>query len=129
REDVPALPLATAEAIRSTFEAAGAQAKVSSIHVNAWFGEHDKLSMTRRFVAEVLGLDAERERERIAYCGDSPNDSPMFAFFPNSIGVANVAKFRAIMPKMPRYVTDAEGGEGFAEFVHALAEARHGKDQ
>jgi HAD superfamily hydrolase (TIGR01484 family) len=129
REDVPPLPLATAEAIREAFEAAGAEAKVSSIHVNAWFGSHDKLSMTRRFLADVLGIEVDRERERIAYCGDSPNDSPMFAFFPNSIGVANVLTFRAIMPQMPRYVTEAEGGEGFAEFARALVEARHGKNE
>jgi HAD superfamily hydrolase (TIGR01484 family) len=129
REDVPPLPIATAEAIRAAFEAEGAEAKVSSIHVNAWFGTHDKLTMTRRFLAEVLDLDADSGRERIAYCGDSPNDAPMFSYFPNGIGVANVMKFRAVMPHMPRYVTDAEGGEGFAQFVHALMEARHGKDQ
>src|SRR5438045_1188456 len=77
-EDVAPLPLATAEAIRQALEAHGAQAKVSSIHVNAWFGKHDKLTMTRRFLAEVLGVDADRERRRIAFVGDSPNDMPMF---------------------------------------------------
>jgi HAD superfamily hydrolase (TIGR01484 family) len=128
REDVPPLPIETAESIRKAFEAQGAQAKVSSIHVNAWFGDHDKLTMTRRFLAEVLSLDADHDRARIAYCGDSPNDAPMFAFFTNSVGVANVLKFRAIMPHMPRYVTEAEGGDGFAEFALALVEARHGED-
>ena len=129
REDVPPLPLAAAEAIREVFEMEGATAKVSSIHVNAWFGEHDKLTMTRRFLAEILRLDANRAGERIAFVGDSPNDMPMFGFFHNSIGVANVTKFRAIMPQMPRYVTQAEGGAGFAEFACALTEGRHGEDQ
>jgi HAD superfamily hydrolase (TIGR01484 family) len=129
REDVPALPLAEAEAIRAAFEAEGAQAKVSSIHVNAWFGSHDKLTMARRFLADVLRIDVDVARAQIAYCGDSPNDAPMFAFFPNSVGVANVLDFRAVIPQMPRYVTKAKGGEGFAELASALIEARRGKAQ
>ncbi|MGE0007314.1 MAG: HAD-IIB family hydrolase [Parvibaculaceae bacterium] len=126
REDVPPLPLATAENIRHAFEAAGAVAKVSSIHVNAWFGRHDKLTMTRRMLEDCFGLDADRERERIVYAGDSPNDAPMFAFFPNAVGVANVAPYRTIMTHLPRYVTRAEGGDGFAELAQALLEAHHG---
>lgn len=125
-EDVPALPLATAERIRQAFEAEGAVAKVSSIHVNAWFGHHDKLTMTRRMLKECFGIDTEREKQHIVYAGDSPNDAPMFAFFPNSVGVANVMPYKEIMAHLPRYVTKAEGGEGFAELAKALLEARHG---
>ncbi|MBK1867532.1 HAD-IIB family hydrolase [Aestuariivirga sp. YIM B02566] len=125
-EDVPALPLATAERIRQAFEAEGAVAKVSSIHVNAWFGHHDKLTMTRRMLKECFGIDTEREKQHIVYAGDSPNDAPMFAFFPNSVGVANVMPYKEIMAHLPRYVTKAEGGEGFAELARALLEARHG---
>lgn len=125
-EDVPALPLETAERIRQTFEAEGATAKVSSIHVNAWFGQHDKLTMTRRMLKECFGIDTDSERRHIVYAGDSPNDAPMFAYFPNSVGVANVVPYKAIMAHLPRYVTEAEGGEGFAELAKALLEARHG---
>ncbi len=125
-EDVPALPLATAERIRLAFEEEGASAKVSSIHVNAWFGRHDKLTMTRRMLAECFGIDADLERRHIVYAGDSPNDAPMFSFFPNSVGVANVVPYRAIMAHLPHYVTKAEGGDGFAELADALLEARHG---
>lgn len=125
-EDVPALPLATAERIRQAFEAEGAVAKVSSIHVNAWFGHHDKLTMTRRMLKECFGIDTEREKQHIVYAGDSPNDAPMFAFFPNSVGVANVMPYKEIMSHLPRYVTKAEGGEGFAELAKSLLEARHG---
>ena len=46
-EDVPALPKSSVEQIVSLFEKAGAVAKVSSIHVNGWFGNYDKLAMTR----------------------------------------------------------------------------------
>ncbi|MGE3874810.1 MAG: HAD-IIB family hydrolase [Parvibaculaceae bacterium] len=125
-EDVAPLPLATAEKIRQAFEAEGATAKVSSIHVNAWFGRHDKLTMTRRMLKDCFGIDTDKERRHIVYAGDSPNDAPMFAFFPNAVGVANVVPYKAIMPHLPRYVTRAEGGDGFAELAHALLEARHG---
>lgn len=125
-EDVPPLPLATAERIRQAFEAEGAVAKVSSIHVNAWFGRHDKLTMTRRMLKECFGIDADSERRHVVYAGDSPNDAPMFAFFPNSVGVANVVPYKGIMAHLPRFVTRAEGGEGFAELAKALLEVRHG---
>lgn len=125
-EDVPPLPLATAEKIRQAFEAEGAVAKVSSIHVNAWFGRHDKLTMTRRMLMDCFGIDTDAERRHIVYAGDSPNDAPMFAFFPNAVGVANVVPYKAIMTHLPRYVTVKEGGEGFAELAEALLEARHG---
>ncbi len=97
---------------------------MSSIHVNAWFGSHDKLTMSRRFLSEAFGIDTEKDRARIAYCGDSPNDAPMYAFFPNGIGVANVLPFAKIMPYLPRYVTEGEGGHGFAEFAAAVILAR-----
>ncbi|MFO1034267.1 MAG: HAD-IIB family hydrolase, partial [Hyphomicrobiales bacterium] len=89
-EDVPALPLATAQAIAAQFHAEGAEAKVSSIHVNAWFGQHDKLSMSRRLLQERFAVAPEAQTAAVAYCGDSPNDAPMFAGCPLAIGVANV---------------------------------------
>ncbi len=123
-EDVPPLPLATAQKIAAAFTAEGCVAKVSSIHVNAWIGAHDKLTMSRRFLGEALEIDSERDGEQIAYCGDSPNDAPMFAYFRNGIGVANVRPFVPLMKHLPRYVTKAEGGAGFAEAAKAVLKAR-----
>ena len=123
-EDVPPLPLAAAQAIAARFQLAGAQAKVSSIHVNAWFGNHDKLTMTRRFLAEALDIRLETVLETIAFCGDSPNDAPMFSAVPFGIGVANVKAFSSMMEALPAYVTEAEGGEGFAEFARAVLAAK-----
>ena len=125
-EDVPPLPLATAQKIAEAFHAEGAAAKVSSIHVNAWFGTHDKLTMSRRFLSEAFDISIEKDIKTIAYCGDSPNDAPMYAVFPLGIGVANVRPYAKIMPHLPRYVTAGEGGHGFAEFAHAVLEARKG---
>ncbi|MFN4142633.1 HAD-IIB family hydrolase [Aestuariivirga sp.] len=125
-EDVPPLPLAAAQQIAEAFHAEGAAAKVSSIHVNAWFGSHDKLTMSRRFLAEVLEIRLETDARAIAYCGDSPNDAPMYAAFPLGIGVANVRPFAKLMAHLPAYVTAGEGGHGFAEFVDAVLSARQG---
>ena len=123
-EDVPPLPLTTAQKIAEAFHAEGAAAKVSSIHVNAWFGSHDKLTMSRRFLAEAFGMDVERELNHIAYCGDSPNDAPMYAVFPLGIGVANIRPYAKLMAHLPNYVTEGEGGHGFAEFADAVLRAR-----
>ncbi len=123
-EDVPPLPLATAQKIAEAFHAEGAAAKVSSIHVNAWFGTHDKLTMSRRFLSEIFAIDIGKDLKKIAYCGDSPNDAPMYAVFPLGIGVANVRPYAKIMAHLPAYVTAGEGGHGFAEFAEAVLKAK-----
>lgn len=120
REDVPALPLAAAAAIKAVFEAAGATAKISSIHVNGWFGDYDKLSMSRLMFKEIFKKDLDQVRDQVVFCGDSPNDAPMFAFFPHSVGVANVRAFEDQLDASPTYVTHNEGGFGFAEMVAVL---------
>ena len=121
-EDVPALPLTAAERIAALMRTHGMTAKISSIHVNGWFGDYDKLGMTRLYVRECLGLDLDCAKPAFAFAGDSPNDSPMFAYFPHSIGVANVRRFEGVLAAKPAYVTRAEAGAGFAELVaHLLA--------
>lgn len=119
-EDVPALPMGAARRVKDIFEQAGAQAKISSIHVNGWFGDYDKLSMTRLFFREVFGQELDRIKESVVFAGDSPNDAPMFAYFPNSVGVANVMDFGEELEAAPAWVTRARGGEGFAELAAAL---------
>jgi hypothetical protein len=119
-EDVPPLPLEAAERIAALMRGAGLTARVSSIHVNGWFGDYDKLAMTRRLFKERFGVDLERTNRSVAYVGDSPNDAPMFAFFVNSIGVANVARFADRMSDKPKFVSQANSGAGFAELVAHL---------
>ncbi|MBM3556490.1 MAG: HAD-IIB family hydrolase [Alphaproteobacteria bacterium] len=123
-EDVGPLDQAEIERIKALFEATGATAKISSIHVNGWFGSYDKLAMTKRFVAETLGRDLEGERERFLFLGDSPNDQPLFGFFPLSVGVANVRAFAGRLTQPPSYVTEKEGGFGFAEAVDWILKFR-----
>jgi len=124
-EDVPALPLEDAERVAALMRAAGLSAKISSIHVNGWFGEYDKLAMTRCLFAERFAIDLDAENANYAFVGDSPNDAPMFAFFQHSVGVANVARFSARLAAAPKYVTRAPCGAGFAELVaHLLGASR-----
>jgi hypothetical protein len=119
-EDVPPLPLDAAERIASLMREAGLTAKVSSIHVNGWFGDYDKLAMTRRLFAERFAVDIDAANAEVVFAGDSPNDSPMFGFFRNSVGVANVRRFEPLLAHPPKYVTRAASGAGFAELAEHL---------
>jgi HAD superfamily hydrolase (TIGR01484 family) len=123
-EDVAPLPLATVDRIAALLRAEGMNSKVSSIHVNGWFGAHDKLIMTRTLLQEVFAIDLDAERPRFAFVGDSPNDALMFEFFPISIGVANVRRFVSRLPAPPKYVTEREFGAGFAEVADCLLAGR-----
>jgi HAD superfamily hydrolase (TIGR01484 family) len=124
REDVPPLPPAAVARIVQMFEAAGATAKISSIHVNGWFGDCDKLATTRRLFAAEFAIDLDARSREIVFVGDSPNDAPMFGFFPNAVGVANVRDFAGRLTAEPTWVTPSRGGKGFAELAAALLEAR-----
>ena len=119
-EDVPPLSPEAVKKICQIFKAHGATCKVSSIHVNGWFGQYDKLGMAKRFVEERLGLELDDAKGSFAYCGDSPNDEPMFGYFPISVAVRNVMKFVDQMQTLPAFITSKEGGEGFAEFAHHI---------
>jgi HAD superfamily hydrolase (TIGR01484 family) len=119
-EDVEALKEAEVQKIVQLFHQAGAQAKVSSIHVNGWFGHYDKLSMTRTLFAREFGLRIEEHLEEILFIGDSPNDEPMFKFFNLSVGVANIQTQLHRLIDRPKFVTERMGGSGFAEMADWL---------
>ncbi len=119
-EDVPPLSRAEVDRIVAMMQAQGMTAKVSSIHVNGWFGTYDKLGMTRTLLREVFAVDLDRDRAHYVFAGDSPNDAPMFAYFPHAVGVANVAPFLDRIATPPRYVTTREAGAGFVELVDFL---------
>lgn len=123
-EDVPALGPDAVAHIVERFERAGATAKISSIHVNGWFGEYDKLGMTMRLMRECFDVDLDDARDVYTFAGDAPNDAPMFAFFTHSVGVANVRAFAGRLPAEPAYVTAGSGGEGFAELADWLLTGR-----
>ncbi len=126
REDVPPAPWAVVEDVVAIFRKHGAQAKVSSIHVNGWFGDFDKLKMTKILLQEQFGIDLERitDKQQVIFIGDSPNDQPMFEFFPESVGVANISEFWDDLVFKPKYVCSQSGGLGFAEFAQIMLKKR-----
>ncbi|MCP4670579.1 MAG: HAD-IIB family hydrolase [Desulfobacula sp.] len=119
-EDVSALPQFDIDKIVDIFEQDGATAKISSIHVNGWFGNYDKLSMTKIMFKEVFKQDLDLIKEKVVFAGDSPNDEPMFEYFPNSVGVANVLAFQDTLKSKPAWITEGKGGFGFAQLVRIL---------
>ncbi len=123
-EDVPAQPQADIGRIVANLQASGMTAKVSSIHVNGWFGAWNKLDMVRTLMAERYGLDINADLGRYTFVGDSPNDAPMFAHFPQTVGVANVLDFAGRIEAMPSWVTTSRAGAGFVELAEHLLSAR-----
>ena len=102
----------------------GMNASVSSIHINGWYGAHNKREGARWIARELLDRDLDAEIERWVYVGDSTNDELMFEAFPHSVGVANIRRFEAALIHKPRYITLGERGAGFAEVAAALLAAR-----
>lgn len=119
-EDVAPLPNEAVLRIQSIMATHGLNAKISSIHVNGWLGGYDKLSTTRLFLRERFAIDLDATKDEFVFIGDSPNDAPMFAFFPMSVGVANVRIHADSMPALPAFVTRNECGAGFVELVDAV---------
>lgn len=126
REEPPMLGFDEAETIRRICEEEGAVAKVSSIHVNFWIGAYDKRSMVAYTLSKLWGLsiDSPEVLRSLVFCGDSPNDEPMFSMVPNSFGVANVRDFLGYMQTPPKYITESSNGVGFAELASALLSSR-----
>jgi len=124
REDVEPLDHAEIDKIVAMMEARGMTAKISSIHVNGWFGNYDKLSMTKLMMEEVFRLDLDAEKESFVFVEDSPNDQPMFEFFHNSVGVANLNTLKHHLTSKPAYITSGSAGAGFVEVATALLAVR-----
>ncbi len=119
-EEEPKLSLDFARRVKEFCEAEGAIAKVSSIHVNAWFGHYDKLSCSELFLSRILGIDPIKNPDSVMFFGDSPNDEPMFRRFNLACGVANVHKYEGLISCPPTYVTNKPYGYGFAEGCSVL---------
>jgi HAD superfamily hydrolase (TIGR01484 family) len=114
----PPLPLDDAYKIQKLFEENGAVAKVSSIHVNGWWGNFSK----RDGLTELLEKIWSRSiADNLIYAGDSPNDGPLFECAGVSVGVSNIEPFlsRTDFHK-PLYITEGEGGHGSVELLRKL---------
>ena len=116
-------PERIAEVVR-IMHSEGLHATVSSIHINGWFGPHDKWQGACWIVRELWGRELEAETDRWAFIGDSANDAPMFRAFAQSIGVANIRRFLPQLDCKPRYITSSPRGAGFAEAARAILAAQ-----
>lgn len=131
-EDVPAWSSSDVSELVHMCEQEGAHAKVSSIHVNAWFGNYDKLTGFKKWLdlASDNKSKALSKFEEWIFIGDSPNDEPLFRGFSDSVGVANLLPFlsgagmggRSIHP--PRWITSLKSGAGFVEMADKLVSCR-----
>ena len=121
-EDVPPLPENEVRRIASLAEAEGATARISSIHVNCWFGDHNKLVTSMALLKECFGLDEDEAQKRVMFVGDSPNDETMFGHFKYSVGVANIHDSLAFDFNRPAFVARGKGGAGFTEVARYLLE-------
>jgi HAD superfamily hydrolase (TIGR01484 family) len=124
-EDVPPLKPEDVDEIVKIYEKHGAKTKISSIHVNGWFGDYDKLTMTKIFAKEILRINELELRSTCLFIGDSPNDQPMFEYFPYSVGVKNIEKFIQKIQKPPAYKCSKIGGLGFAEMTALILSKRN----
>jgi len=118
------LPQERIEEVVAIMRGEGMTATVSSIHINGWFGKHDKLEGARWIVRELFGRNLDDEIARWVYIGDSTNDVLMFERFPLSVGVANIRRFEAQLAHAPRWITPSERGAGFAEVARAVLALR-----
>lgn len=118
------LPQGIIDHVVAVMREEGMNATVSSIHINGWYGDHNKLSGARWIVRELLARELDGELDRWAYVGDSTNDVLMFEHFPHSVGVANIMRFADQLTHAPRFITAGERGAGFAEVARAILEAK-----
>jgi len=119
-EDVPKLPQHKIDEIVQIAEQNGAVAKISSIHVNCWIGNHNKLSTSLKILKESFGLNDNEIQNNAVFIGDSPNDSTMFGFFKNSVGVANVIDLINCIENPPKYIATEFSGDGFIELADLI---------
>ena len=85
--------------------AEGMNATVSSIHINGWFGDHNKWAAPAGSCASCSAATWTPRLDRWVYVGDSTNDVLMFEHFPHSVGVANIRRFEPQLSHLPRYIT------------------------
>jgi HAD superfamily hydrolase (TIGR01484 family) len=126
-EDVSPLTEKEIEEICKIFADHQATYKVSSIHVNGWFGDYTKLTTTRLFLEERYSITWDEARRTFLFIGDSPNDEPMFEAMGLTVGVANIQGFAERMNHLPEYIANRKGGLGFAETANVILKHKYGK--
>jgi len=125
-EDVPPLGPQAVDEICRVLTEEGVTFRVSSIHVNFWHGTFDKMTGVRAWISDTQGGPGAvtGALEQALFIGDSPNDEPLFAAFPHSVAVGNLARFLPRITSRPAYITRADSAEGFCEACRVILEKR-----
>lgn len=118
-EDVAAWSPSDVDALLSLCKNSGAHAKLSSIHVNTWFGDYDKRTGFDTWVKQGL-LSKKVPSDAWIFIGDSPNDEPLFASFKHSVGVANLKQYLPRLKNPPVWITQKPSGQGFSQMAARL---------
>ncbi len=103
------------EQIKRIFSKNGACVKQSSIHINGWFGDYNKVTMIKKLL-EQENID----EGNCVYVGDSPNDEPCFEFFQNSYAVSNIKPYLDQLKFKPKVIAKSPGGKGFCEITKSI---------
>ena len=104
----------------------GAKAKLSSIHVNTWYGDYDKAKTFKLWLAQGAMRLPANTTDWI-FIGDSPNDAPMFALFDKSVAVSNIRPYLSSLRASPTWITSKSSGDGFSEFAKQLLDVKEGR--
>ncbi|MBE7733750.1 HAD-IIB family hydrolase [Devosia faecipullorum] len=123
--DIAGQPGPDIEALAGQIRSHGAAVAISSIHINTWIGTYDKRTMSERLL-ERLQISPDDIALSTAFVGDSRNDAPMFAFFSNTFGVANIIPVLDDIPTRPRWISERPAGLGFADIAQTLLAERRG---
>ncbi|WP_235818934.1 HAD-IIB family hydrolase [Vreelandella massiliensis] len=123
-QDVHGISTVDIDRALAAFREAGANARASSIHINAWFGDYSKQAMAQRLLQAKYGLDENAIQQHVAFVGDSPNDEPLFAYLTYTFGVANIGRWLDRMTHHPRYLLAQRGGIGFTELATLLVQTQ-----
>ena len=123
-EDVIPLSEGEVDRICSIAHEEGATYKISSIHVNCWYGDYDKLTCFNLFLEDFTGKNLDMMQDRILFMGDSLNDEPMFEKLDHTIAVANISKFLKRLKHFPSYITENESAAGFYEAAGIILKKR-----
>ena len=84
----------------------------------------DRFSMCDTFLQDCFESSIGQAQDIAAFCGDSPNDEPLFEKFKFSFGVANIKNFSDSLKHPPSFVSKSDGGQGFVEIAKKILEKK-----
>ncbi|KAA9000706.1 HAD-IIB family hydrolase [Affinibrenneria salicis] len=110
------------ESLLSSLKDAGLKATVNNLWVLGWFGDYDKLIMSRDILKKFYSLDEKSEQDTVFYSGDSENDAPMFEYFTHTLGMNTIRNHLTKISQLPTWISNGPGGDGFVEGVDKILE-------